>query len=289
VILPWARFVFAAVVVTAPAAWTQDGGLQIPATVEAGKAFSIGSAGSGSATLYIVGMGQVLKRDVHLGEATYFPAGSVYNAGHYVVILEASTSGENGSFEVLPADRPANLSFLARPSRLPVSLENGITGAVFVFDAYHNLITAPRAVTFEVWNPAGKQQERTVSTRDGAAWVEMNSTPRQGVDKFVAQTGGISSTRVVEQVPGDPCGLTMTAKQAGRQIELATDPVRDCSGNAVTDGTVVTFTESYGNRQSTVDVPIKGDIAKVEMPDHPGATISVASGVVMGNQIRWEK
>jgi hypothetical protein len=27
----------------------------------------------------------------------------------------------------------------------------------------------------------------------------------------------------------------------------------------------------------------------VEMPAHPGATISAASGVVMGNEIRWGK
>jgi hypothetical protein len=38
-----------------------------------------------------------------------------------------------------------------------------------------------------------------------------------------------------------------------------------------------------------VDVPLKQGIAKVEMPAHSGATISVASGVVLGNQIRWEQ
>jgi hypothetical protein len=38
-----------------------------------------------------------------------------------------------------------------------------------------------------------------------------------------------------------------------------------------------------------VDVPLKRGIAEVQMADHGGATISVASGVVLGNQIRWEK
>jgi hypothetical protein len=65
--------------------------------------------------------------------------------------------------------------------------------------------------------------------------------------------------------------------------------VRDCNGNAVPDGTIVTFTEVYGDGQSTVDVPLKRGIAEVQMADHNGATISVASGVVLGNQIRWEK
>jgi hypothetical protein len=42
--------------------------MSLPKTVEAGSAFSIQSTGSGKATLYIVGLGQVLKRDVQLGE-----------------------------------------------------------------------------------------------------------------------------------------------------------------------------------------------------------------------------
>jgi hypothetical protein len=65
--------------------------------------------------------------------------------------------------------------------------------------------------------------------------------------------------------------------------------VRDCSGNAVPDGTIVTFTETYGDAQSTVDVPLKRGVAKVVLPAHRGATISVASGVVLGNQVRWER
>jgi hypothetical protein len=115
----------------------------------------------------------------------------------------------------------------------------------------------------------------------------MDSTAKQGVDKFVARAGPITSTRVIGQVPGDPCGLKMSAKPAGRQIQLQTDPVLDCGGNAVPDGTIVTFTEAYGSAQSTVDVPLKRGIAQVEMPAHDGATITVASGVVLGNQIRW--
>jgi len=57
----------------------------------------------------------------------------------------------------------------------------------------------------------------------------------------------------------------------------------------VPDGTVVTFTETYQGGQSTVDVPLKQGIAEVQMPAQSGAMISVASGLVLGNQIRWEK
>jgi len=160
---------------------------------------------------------------------------------------------------------------------------------VYVFDAYRNLITAPLPVTFDLSSSAGKEQKRVVVTRDGAAWTGMDSTPQQGIDRFTARVGEVASTRVVAQVPGDPCGLRMSARESGQKLELSTDPVRDCNGNAVPDGTIVTFTESYNGVQSTVDAPLKRGIAEAQMPIRRGATISVASGVVSGNQIGWAK
>ena len=65
----------------------QDMSLTFPKTVEAGSAFSIHIAGSGKAALYIVGLGQVLKREVEAGGTAFFPAGSLYNAGRYLVVL----------------------------------------------------------------------------------------------------------------------------------------------------------------------------------------------------------
>ncbi len=267
----------------------EDAAITLPATVEAGAAFSIQSSGAGNATLLIIGPGQVIRRDVQLGEAEWFPAESLCNAGRYLAVLETASSVSSGSFDVIPTNRPAELSFLAKPSRLPVGIHNAITGAVYVFDAYQNLIVTPTPVSFELSIPSKPAQQRVQVSHDGAAWTAMDSTADQGIDKFVARTGAISSSRVVEQVPGDPCGLKLSAREAGRLLQLETEPIRDCNGNAVPDGTIVTFTESYNNTQATADVPIKRGIASVQMPAHTGATISVASGVVMGNQIRWEK
>ena len=274
---------------TVPLICAQGASMSLPKTVEAGNPFSIQITGSGKAVLYIVGPGQVLRRDVQLGEKTTFPAGSLYNAGHYLAILLQASSTDDGSFDVVPASQPADLSFLAKPSRLPVGIHSAISGTVYVFDAYRNLIIAPTPVSFELAGPSGTVQQRTVVTRYGSAWTALDSTAREGVDRFAARVGGISSTRVVEQVPGDPCRLSMRVRPVGQQLEVETDPVRDCGGNAVPDGTIVTFTENYGGTQSTVDVPLKHGIARVEMPAHSGARISVASGVVLGNEIHWEK
>lgn len=265
------------------------GKMSVPKTIEAGCAFSIQTPGSGNAALFIIGTGQVLKRDVQLGQTVFFTSGSLYSAGHYLVVLQGDSFTETESLEVVPASKPASVSFLAKPSRLPVGIHAGITGAVYVFDSYHNLISSPMPLSFELSSPTGAVQKQATVTRYGAAWTEMDSTAQQGLDKFVVRVGEITSTRVVGQVPGDPCGLKMNAEQLGRQIHLVTDAVRDCNGNAVPDGTIVTFTEAFSGSQSTIDEPLKHGIAQVTIPAHTGAILSVASGVVMGNQIRWEK
>ena len=282
-------FLIGMVFVSIHLACAQGGSLGVQKTVEAGSAFSVHINGSGKSILYIVGPGQALMRSVQKGETVFFPVGSLYNVGHYLAIVGSGSSAENGSFDVVSATQPASISFLAKPSRLGVGLKNGISGAVYVFDAYHNLITAPITVFFQLSDMSGTLQKRIVVTHDGAAWTEMDSTDKAGIDTFEASVDGVSSTRVIEQVPGDPCGLKMSAKQSGKQLLLKTDMVRDCSGNSIPDGTIVTFTENYNGTQSTVDMPIKHGIAQVEIVAHNGAKISVASGVVLGNEIDWKK
>ena len=267
----------------------QDETMTLPKSIEAGSAFSIETPEGGEATLYIIGPDQVLKRNVKAGGAIHFPARSLYNAGHYIVILAQGSGTKTGSLDVNPVNAPDKLSFLANPSRLPVSVHHGISGAVYVFDVYGNLITAPTPVSFELSSPTGSVQKDRATTSFGKAWTEMDSTNQQGTGKFTARVGEVTSERIIRQVPGDPCTLKMKAQQSGKQLELQTDPVRDCSGNAVPDGTVVTFTETYDGAHSTVDVPIKRGIAEVKMPIHDGAKFTVASGVVLGNQIGWGK
>src|ERR1700720_1093218 len=99
----------------------QTGGLRLPKSVEAGTAFSIQSTGSGKAVLYIVGPAQVLRRDVHMGETISFAPGDLHNAGRYLVVLAGGSSAESGAFDVTAA-QPTTLSFIAKPSRLPVEL-----------------------------------------------------------------------------------------------------------------------------------------------------------------------
>ena len=272
----------------APLVAAQSTNLTLPKTVTAGSAFSIATSGSGKGVLYIIGPGQALRQDVLKGELATFPAGALYSAGHYVAILTAETSTDTGEFDVVAAPRPETLGFLAKPSRLAVGTHNGISGTVYVFDAYHNLITAPTQASLQLSNASGTVQARTVTTQNGLAWAEMDSAAREGTVKFVARVGNVSSTRIIDQVPGDPCSIAITAKPDGGKLLVQTAPVHDCSGNAIPDGTIVTFTETVNDIQSTVDVPLKQGVARVAMPAYKGSKISAASGVVAGNEIRWD-
>jgi len=204
-----------------------------------------------------------------------------------VAALAGGASTDTQAFDVIPAPQPASLSFLAKPSRLPVGLRDGISGAVYIFDAWRNLETAPQQVTFQLAGSGGAVQTKTVTSRDGAAWIQLDSAAKQGRVQFSARAGDVVTTRVIEEVPGDPCGLRMSAKPAGQKVQLQTDPLKDCSGNPIPDETIVTFTESFNGSQTTVDVPLKRGVAQTEIPAHPGATISAATGVVMGNEIHW--
>jgi len=80
--------------------------------------------------------------------------------------------------------------------------------------------------------------------------------------------------------------LRIRAQRTAKGILVETEPVRDCSGNPVPDGTIVTFTETGPGGKSTVDMPIKLGVARVELLASAPAVISVASGVVMGNELR---
>jgi len=258
--------------------------LRLPQSAVVGQPLSIGTSGDGDGTLYLVGPGQVIKRNIKLGNEVQIKGEELRSAGRWIAIVRSGSSSQSSVFWVKPG--PAeNLSFLARPSRVPVAERNAINGMVFVFDKYRNLVIQPTPVNFSLSvNGAGAKQ--TITTRNGLAWINAASGPKEGAAQFVASVGNNPVRRVVQQVASNPCNLRMHVAQREKdQIIVETDPVRDCTGNAVPDGTIVTFTEIEKNGRSTVDARIKKGIAKAVLPASGNATISVASGIVLGNEL----
>lgn len=255
--------------------------LRVPDHVAAGEGLTIQTQGSGDATLYLFGPSGAVKRTVKLGHEVQLQPDDVLDAGEYTLVL----NGETAKFRVTP-NKTARLSFLARPSRLPVAVSSGIGGVVYTFDKFHNLVIGPQTVKFELTVKDGGTLTRTMQTKEGVAFVAMDSSRKEGPAQFVASMGDVSEKRVVQQVASDPCNLRMKVERTKDGLEVTTDPIRDCSGNPVPDGTIVTFTANSKQGRSSVDARIKRGIAKAELPAMQNATISVASGVVMGNEIR---
>jgi hypothetical protein len=249
--------------------------LSVPQQVTAGEGITI----KASDQVLVFGPGAALKKQPANGEVN-FSGDEIPFVGKYTV----SSGGETKQFKVV-AGAAKKVSFIARPSRVPVAKPDVITGVAFVFDNEQNLVLTPTPVKFGL-SVDGAGTSRTVTSNNGVAWIKSSSGPREGAAQFVASIPGTEVKRVVQQVASDPCNIRMHVSRSGDQILAETDPIKDCTGNAVPDGTIVTFTQSGGpNGRTTVDARIKKGIARAMLPAANGGTISVASGVVLGNEI----
>ena len=272
-----------AIVCTAGLSSAQDADLRAPSAAVAGSAASIATTGSGTATFYLVGPSITLKRDVHLGEAISLSAREMQSAGKYVAIVCASSCRSVGFF-VAPA-KPVNLTVLVHPSRAPVGQNDVVSGVALPFDEFHNLVLAPATVGFQLTTKGSAPASHQVSTQNGVAWFHTNSGRTAGTLQVTASINDVSARRIVQQVASDPCSLRIKGQRTPKGIIVETDPVRDCSGNPVPDGTVVTFTAKDAKDSSTVDAPIKQGVARAQITATGPVVISAASGVVMGNAL----
>src|SRR5437588_1782667 len=219
--------------------------------VQAGEGTQLETSGSGEATFYLVGPGVAIKRQVKLGESIALHPEQLRNAGRYTAVLRGSGDPQTAAFFVDPAPA-SSLSFLARPSRVPVAHPQAISGVAFVFDDYKNLVVQPSVVNFELAVANGAALKRSVQSQNGIAWVRLDSASREGAAQFVATLGNISVRRVVQLTASDPCNLRFHVQPDKNGILVETDPVRDCSGNPVPDGTIVTFIATEHGSRSTV-------------------------------------
>jgi hypothetical protein len=261
--------------------------LRLPDHAVAGQSVTIASSGSGDATLYVVGPGTATKRAVKLGEEIQLKGDALRNAGYYTIAVKGGDSDSSKELYVAPA-AAEKINFLARPSRVPVGQPKVIAGTAFVFDQYQNLVTAPTPVNFELSVPGSPAKVEHTVSKQGIAYLQTGSGTKAGPGQFVVSLGSNSVRRVVEETAAEPCNLRFKLHKEKEGLIAETDPVRDCSGNAVPDGTIVTFMSSEpGKGRSTVDARVKKGVARAVLPPVPGATVSVASGVVLGNEVRW--
>ena len=272
--------------IAAAATYSLAADMTVPQRAVAGDKISIETSGNGEATAVLIAPSHIVSKPVVLGKALEFAGDDLADAGQYTLVLMGDSGEIAKSFVVSPGS-PAHLSFVTHPSRAPVAQKAGITGAVYVFDAYNNLISKSLVVNFKLSGTQAGTVERQVSSRNGVASVSLDSPAREGPDKFEAATDGVQTTRMVRVVADEPCTLEIRAEPLNKgRIRVQTAPVKDCSGNLVPDGTVVTFTGWDEQGRSTVDVSVKKGIAQVDLPARGEIRISAASGVALGKEIR---
>jgi len=260
-------------------------GLRLPANVRAGETVAVSTSGNAaSETFYLIGPGHVAKRQFHAGDTIQIGSDEIAVAGTYQAITCNGEECATTSFYVSP-NRGAQLVFLVHPSRVPVGKLEAISAVTVVVDRFQNLALQPEGVTFRAIVKETAVSSPPQMTRNGVVWTRLNSGLKDGTVEIDASLGTLSERRVVQQVAAEPCKLSASAEHKGNRVVLQTEPVRDCRGNSVPDGTIVTFTKSDKLGRSTVDAPIKKGVARTEMGFAGPATISVASGVVVGNDI----
>ena len=264
-------------------AFAQVGELRPPANAVAGNSASIAIEGGGNATFYLIGPGSTVKREVKLGQDVSLQPQELQAAGRYLAIVCADTC-RSADFFVAPA-KPASLAFLVHPSRAPVGQNSIISGVAMPFDEFQNLVLSPASVAFELAANGKSLGSHESSTHFGAAWFRSSSGRTAGTLQLTATINGVSMRRVVQQVASEPCNLRIKGERNAKGVLVETDPVRDCAGNPVPDGTIVTFTAKDGDDTDTVDAPVKKGVARAQMTANGAVVISAASGVVMGNEL----
>jgi hypothetical protein len=103
--------------------------LRFPERVVAGTALSIPTTGSGTATCYIVGPGNAIRREFHLGETLSLTSNDLHNTGRYVVLLVA-TKTQSAQFD--GAFSPALNDELSETIASTANLPDGISGVAYV-------------------------------------------------------------------------------------------------------------------------------------------------------------
>jgi hypothetical protein len=257
--------------------------LHAPTTVVAGQALTVQSEGSGDATFYLLGPATAFKQAIRLGSNVEVSSQEVSAAGEYQAIACSGDDCVHTTFEVR-AGQPARLSFFLHPSRVPVATPGAITGTAFLFDRYYNPVFDAAKVEFQI-APSTAVGSQVVTAERGIAWMGMSSSKKEGPVRITATSGELTVPRLIQQVAAEACGLRMKATPAKGAFNLETDPVRDCSGNPLPDGTIVSFTTLDSSGKTTVDAPIKKGVARTRMSIHGRARVSVACGVVLGNEL----
>ena len=159
------------------------------------------------------------------------------------------TDGLTGVITVTPGS-PDTVALTAVPDTITADGTSTSTITATVTDAYNNRVADGTVVTFTAG--LGSIAPYTTTTTNGEATAILTATTTTGTSVVTATAGSAQGTTNVTFAPGPPVTLTLTANPTsieadGVSTSTLTATVVDAHGNAVADGTVVTFTTSAGS------------------------------------------
>ncbi len=163
-----------------------------------------------------------------------------------VATVTATVDSLNATTQVtFTPDVPANVALVAVPSTLPVGNLSTLTATVT--DQFGNPVANGTPVSFTT--DFGTLSGSSATTVNGVATATLSST-LPGVATVTATVGSLSATTQVTFTLGAPANVTLSANPTTLLVgnsSTLTATVTDQYGNAVADGTVVSFATSLGN------------------------------------------
>jgi parallel beta-helix repeat protein len=171
---------------------------------------------------------------------------------------------------------PFTLTLTAVPSTLPVGSSSALTATAT--DQYGNAVADGTVVSFTT--SLGSVSPVTATTVGGVVTATLNSTVA-GVATVTATVNSLSATALVTFTPGAPFTLTLTATPATLPVgnsSALTATATDQYGNAVADGTVVSFTTDLGS-VSPVTATTVGGVATATLSSTISGVATVTATV----------
>jgi parallel beta-helix repeat protein len=174
------------------------------------------------------------------------------------------------------AGAPFTLTLTAVPATLPVGNSSTLTATAT--DQYGNPVADGTTISFTT--SLGALSSSTANTSGGDASVTLSSTVA-GVATVTATIGSLSATAQVTFTAGAPFTLTLTAVPSTLPVgssSALTATATDQYGNAVADGTVVSFTTSLGS-VSPVTATTVGSVATATLSSTISGVATVTATV----------
>jgi parallel beta-helix repeat protein len=172
---------------------------------------------------------------------------------------------------------PFTVTLVAVPDTVLVGNASALTATVT--DQYGNPVADGVTVSFTA--SLGNLVPATATTVGGVATATLSSTV-SGVAMVTATVGNLSATIPVTFIPGAPFTLTLTAVPDTLSVDASstlTATATDQYGNAVADGTTISFTTSLGALSSGTANTSGGDAVVTLTSMTPGvATVTATAG-----------